>query len=137
MTTTSERRSNLEIVFADWLEAIRRGDRETMRSRLAEDVVHAGVLPAWICRGPDEVIEMAGRLVDAVPQVDAIELVAAGDRVVLSVRGPRIGPALDEDGPPRGQASIVFTLRDGLIVHMQDHLDRAGALAAAGAPDWS
>ena len=33
----------------------------------------------------------------------------------------------------RGQASIVFTLRDGMITQMQDYLTRAEALAAAGA----
>jgi hypothetical protein len=40
---------------------------------------------------------------------------------------------LSDDAPMRGQASIVFTLRDGLITHMQDYLSRGEALAAAGA----
>jgi hypothetical protein len=42
--------SNIEIIFADWLDAMRRGDLETMASRLAPDVVHQGVSPELICR---------------------------------------------------------------------------------------
>jgi len=37
--------SNIEIIFADWLDAMRRGDLETMAGRLAPDVVHQGVKP--------------------------------------------------------------------------------------------
>ncbi len=37
----------------------------------------------------------------------------------------------------RGQVFIVFTLRDGLIVEIQDYLARRDALAAAGASDPS
>jgi hypothetical protein len=52
----------------------------------------------------------------------------------MSVRGPGVGPPVDdESGEPRGQAVIVFTLRDGLIVRMDDYAQRADALAVAGA----
>jgi hypothetical protein len=43
------------------------------------------------------------------------------------------------DQTPRGQAFIVFTLRDGKIIRIQDYLTHAEALTAAGAqhmPDW-
>jgi len=126
--------SNIEIIFADWLDAMRRGDLETMASRLAPDVVHQGVRPEWICHNRQEVIDMVGQRVGRVPPVEAIELVAAGDHVVMSVRGAGIGPPVDGDeDEARGQATIVYTLVDGKIVRMHDYLHRAEALQAAGA----
>ena len=70
----------------------------------------------------------------------ALELIEAGDHVVLSVRAATIGVPLDLDSDEmRGQATIVFTLRDGLIVAMRDDASREAALAAisaAPAPVW-
>jgi ketosteroid isomerase-like protein len=132
MTTTRAPESNIEIVFADWLDAMRRGDLDTMAARLAPDVVHRGIRDDQICSNRREVLETAGRRAGRLPPVEALELVAAGDDVVLSVRGPGVGAPLD-GGEPRGQATIVFTLRAGRIVRMQDYLHRADALAAAGA----
>jgi ketosteroid isomerase-like protein len=135
---TSRRLSNIEIIFVDWLDALRRGDVETMAGRLAPDVVHQGIKPEWICRNRQEVIDMVGRRAGRVPPVEALELIAAGDHVVMSVRGEGIGPPVDEAGEQaRGQATIVFTLTDGMIVRMQDYAHRADALKAAGAsPTW-
>ena len=128
-------RSNVEVVFAGWLDAIRRGDLDAMRDALAPDVVHQGVRPEWICRNRDEVLAMAGgRSGEALPAVDALELLAAGDSVVMSVRGPNIGPPIPPDWDERaGHLSVVITLADGLITRMQDYERREDALAAAGA----
>ena len=49
---------------------------------------------------------------------------------MLGIRAPDIGPEGEQ-----GQIFIVFTLRDGLIVEIQDYLVRGDALAAAGAAD--
>ncbi len=69
------------------------------------------------------------------PDVSAIELVEVGEHVVLSVRASDVGVPEDPDAEGhRGQATIVFTLRDGQIVHMQDYLTREAALAAVDAP---
>jgi ketosteroid isomerase-like protein len=126
--------SNIEIIFADWLDAMRRGDLETMASRLAPDVVHQGVKPDWICHNRQEVIDMVGQRVGRVPPVEAIELVAAGDHVVMTVRGAGVGPPVDDDeDEARGQVTVVYTLADGKIVRMHDYLNRAEALKAAGA----
>jgi ketosteroid isomerase-like protein len=134
MATSRGAQSNIEIIFADWLDAMRRGDLETMASRLAPDVVHQNVKPEWICRNRQEVIDMVGQRVGRVPPVEAIELVAAGDHVVMSVRGVGIGPPVEgEEDEARGQATIVYTLVDGKIVRMHDYLHRAEALEAAGA----
>jgi ketosteroid isomerase-like protein len=126
-------RSNIEIVWSDWLDAIRRGDLETLAARLAPEVTHRGVRADLICPDRDAVIENARSRSEQLPEVGAVELVAAGDHVVLSVRAPTVGMPPQDGAPMRGQASIVFTLRDGLITGMQDYVSRGEALAAAGA----
>lgn len=133
MATDRPPRSNIEIIWADWLDALRRGDLDALDARLAPEVIHLGVRADLICPDRDAVLASARARADALPDVGAIELVAAGDRVVLSVRAPTVGMPLADDAPMRGQASIVFTLRDGLITHMQDYVSRREALAAAGA----
>lgn len=133
MATARVPRSNLEIIWTDWLDALRRGDLDALAARLAPEVIHRGVRADLICPDRDAVLASARARADRPPDVGAVELVAAGDRVVLSVRAPTIGVPLTDDAPMRGQASIVFTLRDGLIAHMQDYASRREALAAAGA----
>jgi ketosteroid isomerase-like protein len=128
-------RSNIEIVFTDWLDAMRRGDVDTMESVLAPDVKHIGIVPEWECGNREQVLENVRNRVGRVPPVEALELVGAGDHVVMSIRAPGLGPT--PDGQARGQSCIVFTLRDGVIVHMQDYVHRDDALIAAGAsPGW-
>src|SRR6478752_581625 len=73
MAASRAAQSNIEIIFADWLDAMRRGDLETMASRLAPDVVHQGVKPEWICHNRQEVIDMVGQRIGRVPPVEAIE----------------------------------------------------------------
>jgi ketosteroid isomerase-like protein len=138
VTSALSPQSNIEIIFADWLDALRRGDVETMAGRLAPDIVHQGIEPEWICRNRQEVIDMVGRRAGRVPPVEALELIAAGDHVVMSVRGTGIGPPVDDNGEElRGQATIVFTLSSGKIVRMQDYAHRAEALEAVGASaEW-
>jgi hypothetical protein len=130
--------SNLEIVFAEWLDAMRRGDLERMAGALDPNAVHQGIRPEWRCESREQILESVGPRVGNPPQVDALELVAAGDHVVMSVKGPGIGPPVrDNDDESHDQASIVFTLRDGKITRMQDFLHRHDALQAAGAlPAW-
>ena len=60
------------------------------------------------------------------PAVEATELVAAGDKVVMSVKAPEVGLPIDgAENEFRGEACIVFTLRDGMIVRIDDYLHRA------------
>jgi hypothetical protein len=125
-----EPRSNLEIIWADWVDAIRRGDIERLARRITPTTVHRGVRPELICHNGDEVIENARSSSENLPEVDAIELIGSGDRVVLGIRAPDIGPEGDQ-----GRIYVVFTLCDGLIVEIHDYLDRRDALAAAGAAD--
>ena len=104
-----------------------------MQRVLAPDVVHAGVIADWVCNGREAVLDVARNRSRELPAVDALELVAAGDHVVMTVRGPDLGPEPDDAERHRGQACVVFTLRDGMIVRMQDYVRRADALEAAGA----
>jgi ketosteroid isomerase-like protein len=130
--------SNLEIVFAEWLDAMRRGDLARMARALAPHAVHEGIRPEWRCDSREQILENVRPRVGNPPQVDALELVAAGDHVIMSVRGPGIGPPVhDNEDKSRDQATIVFTLQDGKITRMQDFLHRHDALEAAGAlPEW-
>jgi ketosteroid isomerase-like protein len=127
--------SNLEIVFADYLDALRRGDIERIAARLAPDVVHEGIRPELSCGGRDVVVARLRKQAAHRPEVTALELVESGEHVVLSLRAATIGVPMDLDSSgPRGQATIVFTLRDGMIVRMRDHVSRAEALEAVGRP---
>jgi ketosteroid isomerase-like protein len=126
-------RSNIEIIWSDWLDAMRRGDLDALAARLAPEVTHRGVRADLVCPDRESVLANARARAGQLPDVGAVELVAAGDHVVLCVRAPTVGMPLEDGAPMRGQASIVFTLRDGLITRMQDYLSRRDALAAAGA----
>jgi ketosteroid isomerase-like protein len=124
--------SNLETVF-DHLHAMRRRDLESIATRLDPDVVHQGVHDHLVCNNRDEVLgTMRGGLTPEDLGVDHLEMIDAGDRVVVGFAGPRW-----RDIPwtaEHGQLFIVYTLRDGRIVRMDDYLTRDEAVAAAGAP---
>jgi SnoaL-like domain len=127
--------ANLEVVF-DHLDARRCHDLERLASQLDPDVVHQGVLPELVCNNRDEVLANVRRsLAREDFGVERLELIDAGERVVVGLAGPRFRevPWL------KGQLYMVDTLRDGRIVRMEDYLTRAEAIAAAGAgaQDWA
>lgn len=129
-------RSSLEIVF-DHLHDRAAGDIESLTATFDPDVVHQGVTEELVCTGRDAVLERMRGADDRGGDrgLDRVELIAAGDRVVVGFAGPRF---LEVPWLVGGQLYIVFTLRDGRIVRMDDHRTRAEALAAAGSPaaDW-
>jgi ketosteroid isomerase-like protein len=131
--TTRAPQSNLEIIWSDWLDAIRRGDFERLASRVTPSTTHLGVRPDLVCANGDEVIQNARWSSENLPTVEAIELIGSGDHVVLCVRAPDIGMPAGEEF--QGQAFVVFTLQDGKITEIQDYLSRREALEAAGARD--
>jgi len=127
--------ANLEVVF-DHLNARRSRDLALLTSQLDPDVVHQGVLPELLCNNRDEVLANVRRgFAREDFGVDRLELIAAGDRVVVGLAGPRF----DEVPWLKGQLYMVYTLRDGRIVRMDDYLTRADAIAAAGAgpQEWA
>jgi hypothetical protein len=125
--------TSVQIVF-DHLHDRGAGDMESLATQLHPDVVHQGVSEELVCRGRDEVVARITATGGGGAGIDHLELVDAGDRVIVGLAGPRFRevPWL------QGQLFIVFTVRDGLIVRMDDHRTRAEAFTAAGAPiaDW-
>jgi SnoaL-like domain len=118
----------LEVVF-DHLYARRMRDLDALAKGLDPQVVHQGVLPSLVCHGRDAVMERVGSSLDGADWgIERLELIAAGDRAIVGIAGPRFReiPFLD------GEIFIVFTVRDGLIARMDDHRTREGALNAVG-----
>ncbi|MGH7722921.1 MAG: nuclear transport factor 2 family protein [Candidatus Dormibacteria bacterium] len=121
----------LETVF-DHLHARRRRDIAAVASGLDPHVVHQGVEPELVCHGREQVLERVrhsfGPRDDS--GIDWLELVAAGDRVVVGLSGARFreNPLLD------GHLFMVYTVRDGTITRMDDCRTRDQALRIAGAP---
>lgn len=121
----------LTAVF-DHLSARRARNIDALSQGLDPDVVHQGVLPSLVCTGRDAVLErMRSSLNQVDSGIDRLELMAAGEHVIMGISGPRFReiPFLD------GEIFIVFTLRDGLIVRMDDYRTRDDAVAAAGDGD--
>jgi ketosteroid isomerase-like protein/catechol 2,3-dioxygenase-like lactoylglutathione lyase family enzyme len=56
------------------------------------------------------------------------DILEGGEKLLVEVTGPR----LEQRGLPAGRACLVVTMREGRIVRMQDHRNRAEALADAG-----
>jgi len=125
---------NLEVVWRDWLDAIRRGDLDAMAAALEPDVVHEGIVPGWTCRNRDEVLAQArANMRRERREIRRVELTAGPDTVVLNVAGPEFE---DIGGVPLdGEIFVVFTLRGERIAAIRDYRTRAEAFAAAGIGD--
>jgi ketosteroid isomerase-like protein len=128
---------NIKIILADWLDALRRHDLDALKRRMAPDVYWQGIREDLVCEDRDQAIEMLHEQQRDEHGVEALELVATEEKVVLGVRSTQ----LREIGgiPLEGQIFQVFTLREGVIVRVDEYERRGDALAAAGADgrgDW-
>lgn len=122
---------NLGIILSDFVDALRRGDLATVSARLASDVVWEGLHDGLVCRDRDDVLAvLRSHFGQAAFRIEALELIDAGERVVLGVRGPQF----DQVGGVEfgGQIFNVFTLHEEKIVHIRDYRTRADAIATAG-----
>jgi len=122
---------NLETLMIDFFGALRRGDFETAAGLLDPDVRWQGLREGWVCHGREKVLDTFRSGRERRREIDALEFIRGGDQVVLGARGPNVGPVEE----PLGQIFNVFTLRDGLIVRIDDYRGRTEALAAAGVTD--
>jgi ketosteroid isomerase-like protein len=116
----------MEIVF-DHFHARRRGDLDAISAGLDPDVVHQGVHSDLVCNGRDAVMDrIRASLGNGDSGIDRLELHAAGESVVAGIAGPRFReiPFLD------GEIFMVFTLRDGRILRIDDFRTRAEAFRA-------
>jgi hypothetical protein len=124
---------NIKIFLADWLEALRRHDFDAIEQRMARDVFWQGIREDLVCQDREEAMEMLREQEREEHGVEALELVATEEKVMLGVRSTQ----LREVGgvPLGGQIFQVFTLRDGIIVRVDEYERRGEALAAADAED--
>jgi hypothetical protein len=124
--------NNLELIF-DHLNARRSRDLSRLESQFDPRVVHQGVLPELVCNNRQEVLENVQRGFSRDDfGVDRLELIDAGERVLVGLAGPRFREV--PWAPLNGQIYVVYTIREGRIVRMEDFLTRAQAVAAPGAP---
>jgi hypothetical protein len=128
---------NIKTILADWLDALRRHDLEAVERRMAPEVFWQGIREDLVCEDPDEAMEMLREQQREEHGVDALELVATEEKLMLGMRSTQ----LREVGgvPLGGQIFQFFTLREGVIVRVDEYERRGEALAAAGAEgrgDW-
>jgi ketosteroid isomerase-like protein len=121
--------ANLELVL-DWIDALRRGDIDAIAGRFHPDVAWEDVAGGVACDGSEQVLDWLRAAPGQPTDVDALELLADADHVVLGVRNHArqelAGVQLN------GQLFTVFTVREGQIVHLRDHAHRTDALDDAG-----
>jgi hypothetical protein len=134
MSTPEE---NIKTFLADWLDALRRHDFATVERRMDSEVFWQGVREDFVCENCDEAMEMLREQQREEHGVEALELIATDDRVMLGIHSTQ----LQEIGgvPLGGQIFQVFTLHDGRIVRVDEYTRRAEALEAAdaeGRGDW-
>jgi ketosteroid isomerase-like protein len=125
--------ASMEIVF-DHFHARRRRDLDAITAGLDPDVVHQGVTPELVCIGRAAVVDrMRASLGNGDSGIERLELHAAGDRVVVGIAGPRFReiPFLD------GEIFMVFTVRDGRILRIDDYRTREEAFRAVEVPSPS
>src|SRR5215203_2951301 len=110
---------NIKIILADWLDALRRHDFATVERRMAPDVFWQGIREDFVCENRDQAMEMLREQQREEHGVEALELVATEEKVMLGVRSTQ----LREVGgvPLGGQIFQVFTLRDGVIVRVDEY----------------
>src|SRR4051812_11745664 len=119
---------NDELVRSSF-DAFLRGDWDALAQVMDPDVEWLWYEPGdWDCHDRRKVLAtLFERQREGV--VTGLDIVVAVDeRVFVEVTGPRLA----ESGLPGGRACMVVTVRDGLIVRMQDYPSRAAALAGAG-----
>ena len=128
---------NIKVILFDWLDALRRHDFDAIERRMAPDVFWQGIREELVCEEREQAMEMLRDQQREEHGVEALELVATEEKVMLGVRSTQ----LREVGgvPLEGQIFQIFTLRDDIIVRVDEYERRGDALVAAGAQgrgDW-
>lgn len=129
----SEPGSNLARVLRVWAQMLERGSMAPLRELVAQDVVWQGLAPELVCRGRDEVARVLGSARGGrLPRVTRMAAEEVGDRVVVTVEGPDLGPgpAGARLEPPEGARTLVLSFEDGAIVRMDSFTTREEALGA-------
>ena len=128
---------NIETILTGWLDALHRHDLDAVERRMAPDFFWQGIREDFVCEDREAALALLRERQREEHGVEALELVATEEKVVLGVRSTQ----LREVGgvPLGGQIFQVFTLREGVIVRVEEYERRGEALAATGAEgrdDW-
>ena len=126
------KRSTIEFMIG-WLDALRRGDVDALKTKLAADVIWQGLRNEWACHGAESVMDTFLGEREAKQEIGALELIGGDDHVILHASGGDI--VAIEDVPLPDGIYNVFTLEAGTITRIDDYADRHAALAAAGLSD--
>jgi hypothetical protein len=81
---------NIKTILADWLDALRRHDFATVERRLDPEVFWQGVREDFVCENRDEAMEMLREQQVEEHGVEALELIATEDRVILGIRSTQL-----------------------------------------------
>ena len=81
---------NIKTILADWLDALRRHDLATVERRMAPDFFWKGVREDFACANRDEAMEMLREQQREEHGVEALELIATEDRVILGIRSTHL-----------------------------------------------
>jgi hypothetical protein len=126
---------NIEIILGALAAAVGTQDPGHIRGFLAEELVWEGVQPGLRCDGPGQAMGVIRNRFAAGPlTVDALEVIDAGQHVVVGLRGPGFN-GIPGDVETAGQIYNVFTFRGGKVIRWRDYGTREQALAAASATD--
>jgi ketosteroid isomerase-like protein len=119
--------SNVELARRGW-EAALRGEEDAIRDLLDPDVKWHGGDPSapGSCRNRDEALEFMRRVRSRSPRAELVDVLDAGEKVVVITRGRDGG-----DGAAEPSANIT-TFRDGKAIEMVHYPNVDDALAAAG-----
>ena len=122
---------NIKTILAGWLDALRRNDLDAVERRMAPDVFWQGIREDFVCEDREAALALLREQQREEHGVEALELVGTEEKVMLGVRSTQ----LQEVGgvPLGGQIFQVFTVREGIIVRVDEYERRGEALAAGGA----
>ncbi len=109
-------------------EAALSGDLDTVRGFLAPDVRWHGGDPdaAGACRNREQALRFIGQALGRQGMGELVDVVGAGDQVVVIMRPRSDGGALGEP------SANLTTFRDGKAIEMVHYPDPEDALAALG-----
>ena len=120
--------SNVELARSGFAAALR-GDLDVIAELLDPDVKWHGGDPSSGCQNRTEALEfMRNALARRGPLIELVDVVGAGDKVVVIMRPLGDGDQGDE---PESPVANLTTFRDGKVVEMVAYPDPEDALTAA------